>query len=74
MAGVEHIGRLLVITGIVIAAVGGLLMVSGKVPWLGRLPGDIMIQKRNFTFYFPLATSIILSLLLTLIFWIIGRK
>lgn len=74
MAGVEQIGKLLVITGIVIAAVGGLLMLSGKVPWLGRLPGDIMIQKKNFTFYFPLATSIILSLLLTLIFWIIGRK
>jgi len=74
MSGVEHIGRLLVITGLVIAAVGGLLMLTGKVPWLGRLPGDIMIQKRNFTFYFPLATSIILSLLLTLIFWIIGRK
>jgi len=74
MTGVEHIGRLLVITGIVIAVVGGLLMFTGKVPWLGRLPGDIVIQKRNFTFYFPLATSIILSLLLTLIFWIIGRK
>ena len=74
MAGVEQIGRMLVITGIVIAVVGGLLMLTGKVPWLGRLPGDIVIQKRNFTFYFPVATSIILSLLLTLIFWIIGRK
>ena len=74
MAGVEHIGRLLVITGIVIAVAGGLLILTGKVPWLGRLPGDIVIQKKNFTFYFPLATSIIISLLLTFIFWIIGRK
>jgi hypothetical protein len=60
--------------GLVIAAIGGLLMLSGKVSWLGRLPGDIIIQKKNFTFYFPLATSILISLLLTFIFWMLGRR
>jgi len=70
----QQLGRFLVITGIVIAAVGGLLLLSGRVPWIGRLPGDIMIQRRNFTFYFPLATSILLSLVITFILWLLGRK
>ncbi|MEW6162358.1 MAG: DUF2905 domain-containing protein [Nitrospirota bacterium] len=70
----QYIGRFFIILGIVIAAVGGLLLLSGKIPWLGRLPGDILIQRKNFTFYFPLATSILLSLILTLLFWLIGRR
>ncbi|MFZ6017689.1 MAG: DUF2905 domain-containing protein [Nitrospirota bacterium] len=70
----QYIGKFLVILGIIIVAVGGVLLFSGKIPWLGRLPGDIIIQKRNFTFYFPLATSILLSLILTLFFWLFNRK
>lgn len=70
----EQIGKFLVITGLVIMAVGGLLVLSGKVSWIGRLPGDIIIEKKNFTFYFPLATSVLISIILTLIFWLIGRK
>ena len=72
--GIQHIGRFLVITGVIIAAVGGLLLLSGKIPWIGRLPGDIMIQRKSFTFYFPLATSILLSLIVTFILWLLGRK
>ena len=72
--GVQYIGKFLMFLGLIVAAIGGLLLMSGKIPWIGRLPGDIMIQKRNFTFYFPLATSILLSLILTLIFWLIGRR
>ena len=72
--GIQYIGKFLIIFGIVIIAVGGLLLLSGKISWLGRLPGDIVIQKKNFTFYFPLATSILLSILLTLIFWLFGKK
>ena len=71
---IQYIGKFLVFLGLIVAAIGGLLLLSGKIPWLGRLPGDILIQKRNFTFYFPLATSILLSLLLTLLFWIIGKR
>ena len=70
----QHIGKLLVIVGIVTALFGVLLIFSAKLPWLGRLPGDIIIHKKNFTLYFPLATSILLSLLLTLLFWLFGRK
>ena len=67
------LGRTLIIFGLLIAALGLLLTLAGKLPWLGRLPGDISIRRENFTFYFPLATSIILSLLLTLLFWLFRR-
>ena len=72
--GVQYIGKFLILLGLVIAAIGGLLLFSEKIPWIGRLPGDIMIQRKNFTFYFPVVTSILLSVILTLIFWLIGRK
>lgn len=72
--GIQHIGRALIVLGIVVIAIGGLLLLSGKIPWLGKLPGDIVIQRKNFTFYFPLATSILISVIITLIFWLFGRK
>lgn len=72
--GMQHIGRFLILLGLIISAVGALLLLTGKFPWLGKLPGDILIQKKNFTLYFPLATSILISLIITLIFWIFGRK
>ncbi len=72
--GMQHTGRFLILLGLIISAVGALLLLTGKFPWLGKLPGDILIQKKNFTLYFPLATSIIISLIITLIFWIFGRK
>ncbi|OGW52397.1 MAG: hypothetical protein A2Y81_02955 [Nitrospirae bacterium RBG_13_43_8] len=71
---VQYMGKFLILLGLIVAALGGLLLISGKIPWIGKLPGDILIQRKNFTFYFPLATSILLSLILTLIFWIIGRR
>jgi hypothetical protein len=72
--GMQHIGKLLIVLGVTIAAVGILLSLSGKIPWLGRLPGDIFIQRKNFTFYFPLATGIMISILLTFLFWLFGRR
>ncbi|PYO22615.1 MAG: DUF2905 domain-containing protein [Candidatus Rokuibacteriota bacterium] len=74
MSGVHDIGRMLVVFGLLIALVGVVLMLVGRVPWLGRLPGDIHIQRGNWTFYFPLATSLLLSVVLTLILWILGRR
>ncbi len=61
------LGRVLVIFGAVLAAVGLILMVAPKVPWLGRLPGDIYYRRDNFRFYFPLGTSIVVSIVLTLL-------
>ncbi|KAF0185547.1 MAG: hypothetical protein FD164_112 [Nitrospirae bacterium] len=70
----EQFGKTLLILGLVLAAVGGLLMISGKLPWLGKLPGDLVIERKNFTIWFPLATSIVLSMILSLILWFFGRK
>ncbi len=69
----QEVGRLLVIFGIVLIVLGGIFLAGGKLPWLGRLPGDIVIERKNFSLYFPLATSLLFSLLLTLIFWLFRR-
>ncbi|UPU35133.1 DUF2905 domain-containing protein [Geomonas paludis] len=66
-------GKSLIILGLIIAAIGVLFTLAGRIPWLGRLPGDIYVKKENFTFYFPLATSIIISLVLSLILWLFRR-
>jgi len=68
----EQIGKLLIITGFFLAAVGALFFFAGKVPFLGKLPGDFSVQKENFHFYFPLTTSIVISILLSLAMWIIS--
>jgi hypothetical protein len=71
----EQAGRLLVIIGVVIAAVGALLMFGPRLPFrIGRLPLDFTYQRDNFTFYFPLGTSILVSLILTLIFALLNRR
>ena len=67
------LGKSLIIVGLLIALVGVLFTLAGKIPWLGRLPGDIFIKRENFTFYFPLATSIIISLLLSFILWLFRK-
>lgn len=67
-------GRLLIISGLLLIIVGILLKWGGKIPWLGRLPGDILIRRGNFTFYIPLATCIILSIILSLIFALFSRR
>ncbi|MGH7382644.1 MAG: DUF2905 domain-containing protein [Candidatus Methylomirabilales bacterium] len=70
----EGFAKLLILFGIVLVLLGGLLLVVGKIPLIGRLPGDITIRKGDFTFYFPLATSILISILLTLLFSLFGRR
>lgn len=67
-------GRLLIISGLLLIIIGIFLKWGGKVPWLGKLPGDILIRRGNFTFYFPLATCIILSIILSLIFALFSRR
>jgi hypothetical protein len=65
---------MLLLIGVTLVFLGGVLLLAGKVPFLGRLPGDIVIERKNFTFYFPLATSILLSIVLTLILSLFGRR
>jgi hypothetical protein len=71
-------GKILVGLGVVMVILGGLLLLaggfSGKVPWIGRLPGDIYVDRGSWSFYFPLASCILLSLILTLLFSLFGRR
>jgi hypothetical protein len=68
MLGFSDLGKVLIVLGAVIAGIGVLLMVGDKIPWIGKLPGDIIIRREKFTIYFPIVTCIILSILLTIIF------
>ncbi len=74
-SGPATLGRMLLVVGAVLAALGLLLILAEKLPGLriGRLPGDISVERPGFRFYFPLATSILLSLLVTLVLWLIAR-
>lgn len=67
----EHPGWLLIVIGLLIAAIGVLWLLLPAVPWLGKLPGDVVIERDNFRFYFPLTTCIVLSVLLTAVLWLI---
>lgn len=69
-----ELGKTLVILGAIIILVGIIIMVIGKVPFVGRLPGDIHIQKGNFSFYFPITTSILVSIILSVIFWLFSKR
>jgi hypothetical protein len=70
------LGRTLLVMGLVLAAVGVLLVAAERLPGLriGRLPGDLRVERGRFTFYFPLATSIVVSVVLSLVLWLIGRR
>jgi len=68
-----ELGRTLIILGAVAIVIGALLLLSGKLPWLGRLPGDIAIKNENFSFYFPLTTCIIISVVLSFALWLFRR-
>jgi hypothetical protein len=72
--GLDDLGRTLVVLGIVLAVLGGILLVVGAVPGLGRLPGDISIERGNFRIYAPLATCLLLSLLLTIVLNVVARR
>ena len=67
----QHPAWILVIVGLVIAIIGGVWLVLPSIPWMGRLPGDIVIDQPNFKFNFPLTTCIIVSVVLTVIAWIV---
>ncbi len=69
----SELGRFLIIAGVVLVVVGVVLLLAPKIPWLGKLPGDLTWRRGNFTFYFPLGTCLLLSLVLTLILYLLRR-
>jgi hypothetical protein len=71
---VDSLAKLLIVTGVVIALAGTLLLLAGKIPFLGRLPGDIVVRRETWSFYFPLTTCILVSVLLTLLLSVFSRR
>ena len=63
-------GNGLVLAGLGLVLLGGLIWLFGKIPFLGRLPGDIRVEKPSFSFYFPLTTCLLISVLVSFILWI----
>ena len=64
----------LIVMGVMLILIGGAIGLAGKWPHVGKLPGDILIKKENFTFYFPLGTSLLLSVILSLILMLLNRR
>jgi hypothetical protein len=71
--GVNEVGKILVVAGLVIAAIGVVLWPGFGRGWLGRLPGDINYSKDNFSFHFPIVTCLLVSVILTLVMWLFRR-
>ena len=74
MTPLSGVGKLLIVLGGLLIIIGAVIVLVGKIPWLGRLPGDIYIERRNFTFAFPLATSILISVILSLVLYLFSKR
>ena len=70
----SQFGRIILIKGLVLAAVGALMMFGPKIPFLGRLPGDLHLRGKNWSFHFPIVTSIVISIILTILFNLFSRR
>lgn len=67
------LAKMIIVLGVVLVIVGIIMLFIQKLPFPGKMPGDIVIKKDNFTFYFPLGTSILISIILSLVFYLIGK-
>ena len=70
----QELGRVLVVAGVIAVLVGLVLMLAPRIPWLGRLPGDIVVQRGPLTLYAPLMTSLVLSVVVTLLLNLFWRR
>jgi uncharacterized protein HemY len=68
-----HFGKILIFFGFFLILIGLIFSFAGKIPYLGKLPGDIYIKRENFQFYFPITTCILISIILSIIFYLISR-
>jgi len=69
----DGMAKVLIVVGLALAAIGAVIYLGGRIPWLGHLPGDIRIQREHFSFYFPLTTSILVSIVLSVLLWLLRR-
>jgi hypothetical protein len=72
--GLREVGRILLVSGLILTGLGLVFVLGGKIPFLGRLPGDIVIRKDGWTLYAPIVTSLVLSVLLTLLLHLLSRR
>jgi uncharacterized protein HemY len=70
---IPFFGKILIFIGFLLILIGLIFSFAGKIPYLGKLPGDIYIKRENFTFYFPITTCILVSIILSIIFYLISR-
>ena len=70
----NDVAKALVVLGLALLVLGGMLWIGGRMPWFGRLPGDIHIEREHYKFYLPLTTCLIISSVVTLLFWAIHRR
>ena len=71
---VESLGRMILYIGVILVLVGGFFILLGKVPWFGRLPGDIVYRREGITIFIPITTMILVSLILTILMNIVWRR
>lgn len=74
MSDMGLFGKMLILFGLLLVVLGVIFTLGGKLPWFGRLPGDIYIHKRNFTLFFPITTSVIISVILSIILILLRRR
>ena len=73
MSDLQPLGRALMLIGALVAVFGAVLVFGPKIPWLGRLPGDVLIQRERFSLYVPVASCLLVSVILSVIFWLMGQ-
>jgi membrane protein implicated in regulation of membrane protease activity len=71
---VTDLGKALVLLGTLLTVVGALMLLASRVSWIGRLPGDIHVQRDTWSFYFPITTSIVISVVISLLLYLFGRR
>jgi hypothetical protein len=69
----QGLGKILVYTGLLLVVIGVILSLAGRLPWLGHLPGDIYIERERYSFYFPIVTCLLISLILSLVLYFFRR-
>lgn len=71
---IADFGKLFIFIGLLLVVIGFVFIIGNKIPFIGKLPGDIVVERKNFSFYFPITTCIVISIILSLIFWLLGKK
>jgi len=74
LTAMNDIGKILIGIGVALIVLGALFSLGGRLPWLGRLPGDIDIKREHFRFYFPVTTCLVISVVVTLLFRLLGKR